>query len=272
MPELPEVETIVRGLQGLVGETIRTVEVRWPRIIAEPSVEAFISFAQGRTFTAVSRRAKFLVFELDQGVMIVHLRMTGQLCWRFDEQCMPDDKHMHLSLALDSGKALDYRDVRKFGRFWLVEDSAQVLGDLGPEPLDAGLDVAVFFDMLSTRKRMLKALLLDQHFIAGLGNIYVDESLWRASLNPARLGSSLTFAEADILLNAIRQVLLGAIAARGTTLQDYRDSEGRSGENQHRLVVYNQQGAPCPRCGTLIEKGLVAGRGTHYCPVCQPDA
>ncbi|NLD42084.1 MAG: bifunctional DNA-formamidopyrimidine glycosylase/DNA-(apurinic or apyrimidinic site) lyase [Chloroflexi bacterium] len=276
MPELPEVETIARGLrQTLVGQQVADVAVRWERIVASPSVDEFRTRLLGQTILSVGRRGKYLVFGLSADTLIIHLRMTGQLLcagWHTSAPAVAcDDPHAHLMLRFTSGAALCYRDVRKFGRFWLVADPAEVLGTLGPEPLDPGLTAARFHALVHARRRRLKDLLLDQAFLAGLGNIYVDEALWQARLHPRRRGSTLAEEESARLHDAMRAVLRRAIAARGTTLRDYRDAFNAPGSNQDGLAVYGRAGQPCPRCGAAITREVVAGRGTHVCPVCQGE-
>lgn len=276
MPELPEVETIARGLrQTLVGQQVADVAVRWERIVASPSVDEFRTRLLGQTILSVGRRGKYLVFGLSADTLIIHLRMTGQLLCAGGHTSAPavacDDPHAHLVLRFTSGAALCYRDVRKFGRFWLVADPAEVLGSLGPEPLDPGLTAERFHAMLLARRRRLKDLLLDQTFLAGLGNIYVDEALWKARLHPRRLGSTLAEEESARLRDAMCAVLRRAIAARGTTLRDYRDAFNTPGSNQDGLAVYGRAGEPCLRCGAAITRDIVAGRGTHICPVCQGE-
>ncbi|NLD72195.1 MAG: bifunctional DNA-formamidopyrimidine glycosylase/DNA-(apurinic or apyrimidinic site) lyase [Chloroflexi bacterium] len=292
MPELPEVETIARDLQhALVGDTIAAVEVYWPQIVATPTPEEFAARLVGQTVQGVVRRGKFLVLRLTEGTLILHLRMTGQLLWDPDGRRplpavrgpSPDstpaagapaacaDPHVHLVLRMRSGATLCYRDVRKFGRFYLVADPQAVLGRLGPEPLDEALTPQRLHERLVGRRRRLKDLLLDQAFLAGLGNIYVDEALWEARLSPRRVASTLRREESERLHAALRTVLSRAIDARGTTFSDYRDARDRPGENQRYLAVYGRRGQPCPRCGTPVERDVVAGRGTHYCPCCQAE-
>jgi len=277
MPELPEVETIARDLQhALTGQQVADVTVLWPRIVASPSPEGFRARLAGQTVRSVGRRAKFLVLGLSSDCLIVHLRMTGQLLIDPDRVRIPvagacEDPHVHLALHLRSGRALCYRDVRKFGRFWLVADPSGVLGSLGPEPLDDALTPARLHAMLRKRRRRLKDLLLDQTFLAGLGNIYVDEVLWEARLSPRFLGSAMEEKDSARLQGTIRVVLQRAIAARGTTLRDYRDARGAPGANQDHLIVYGRAGEACPRCGGVIVREVVAGRGTYFCPTCQRE-
>ncbi|MBI5029844.1 MAG: bifunctional DNA-formamidopyrimidine glycosylase/DNA-(apurinic or apyrimidinic site) lyase [Chloroflexi bacterium] len=272
MPELPEVETAVRDLRPhLLGRTITGATVRWKRTVAIPSATAFVKQIRGYKITALTRRGKHLVFHLhskskDRKYLLVHLRMTGGFC--IDEQRIRRDKHMHVCFQLDNGLELRFRDPRKFGRMWLVDDPDQVVGKLGPEPLDISL--REFHRLFETRRGNLKPLLLNQTFIAGIGNIYADESLWYARLHPLRRAESLTQDERARLYRAIRKVLTGAIAVGGTSIDVmYKRVNGMSGRFVESLRVFDQEERPCRRCGTVIEKTVVGQRGTHFCPTCQ---
>lgn len=272
MPELPEVETVARMLrERILGETIADVQVSWERAIEGWEVPAFREALHGRTVRAVGRRGKHILIHVAPQWLVVHLRMTGRLCdcSRWDDPLL-SDKHVHVSLRFASGRVLCFWDMRKFGRFWLVDDPQTVVGDLGPEPLDEAFSAGELGNLLAARRRQLKPALLDQRFLAGLGNIYVDESLWQAQLHPLRHTHTLTSAEAARLHAAIRCVLEEALAHDGTTLRDYRTPCNEPGQHQHALAVYGRQGEPCPRCGGPIERMVVGQRGTHYCPRCQP--
>lgn len=272
MPELPEVETVRRSLrEALVGRRIAEVtRVAWPRTIAEPAPAIFCELLRDRAILDVDRRAKYLVIRLDRDeALVVHLRMTGRLTVVApDEQ---PDNHTHVALRLDNNQQLFFRDTRKFGRIWLLDPAGLdvLYRKLGPEPLDDALTAEEFRTLLRRRKGRLKPLLLDQKLIAGLGNIYVDEALWLARLHPLQTVTQLTDAQIDTLYAAIRDVLTRSIERRGTTFADYRDAWGVRGANQHFLNVYDRKGQPCSRCGTPIERILVAQRGTHVCPTCQ---
>lgn len=273
MPELPEVETIARSLRScIVGATISAVEVRWPRIIDRPAPIVFCQELVGRTIAKVARRGKFLILSLPSKTLLVHLRMTGQMLFYDDSDAVQDDRHAHVRLRLASGQCLLYRDLRKFGRLYLVDDPAEVLGSLGPEPLSDGLTVEVLWKALQQRRRCIKPLLLEQDVVAGLGNIYVDESLWLAGIHPLRHANTLERQEVKRLHGAIRQVISQAIANMGTTLRDYRDPRNRPGRNQWALSVYAREGQLCHRCGSVIQKSTVNSRGTRFCPSCQPLA
>lgn len=272
MPEMPEVEVIVQGLcQQIVGEVIRDVCVRWPRSIDRPDVETFMERLCGQTIREVRRRGKFVIMDLSQGCLLIHLRMTGQLLLHDEpNEALEEDKHVHVLLRFASDRTLYFRDMRKFGRFYLVDDASEIVGDLGPEPLAEGFTPTALAKLFEGRWARIKSLLLDQHIVAGLGNIYTDESLWKAGIHPCRPVDDLDFEEIERLHGSIRQVLRAAVKNRGTTLKSYRDLNNKRGRNQERLAVYGRKGEACPRCGQAIEREVVAGRGTHYCPACQP--
>ena len=270
MPELPEVETIARRLRPLLsGQRIERVAIRWPRIVDRPNSDLFCRELVGCTIRGVDRRAKFLLLDVAPFTLLVHLRMTGQMRFRVDGEPPGDDQHVHALFRLSNG-LLQYRDLRKFGRLYLVEDRRAVLHDLGPEPLGPAFSRDHLVLALSRRRRAIKPLLMEQTIVAGLGNIYVDESLWLAGIHPLRSASSLSLLEVSRLHGAIRQVIAQAIANMGTTLRDYRDPRDRPGSNQLALAVYGRTDRPCRRCGDAIIKTVVNGRGTHYCPQCQP--
>ncbi len=270
MPELPEVETVARCLQQqLVGDLVTAAHVLRPQTVASSDSDTFARSVVGRRFLAVRRRAKYLLLELEpQGFLLVHLRMSGRM--RLVPGHEPCGVHIRLALDLASGRSLRLDDQRTFGRVWLVDDPASVLKGLGPEPLSDEWDADGFWRALERRHRMIKPLLLDQSLVAGLGNIYVDESLHRAGIHPARRSDSLRRDEAIRLHAAIREVLAEAIAHGGTTLRDYATPEGAGGAYQFALQVYGRENEPCGRCGAAIVKTRLAQRGTHYCPVCQP--
>lgn len=270
MPELPEVERIVRGLrQSLLGQRVERVSIRWPGILASPDGEAFTSLLCGATLHAVERRGKMILMSFSPWWLTIHLRMTGQFQVRpAPDAALEADKHVHLRLDFERA-VLYYRDVRKFGRLALVADLSHIAGGLGLEPLSAEFTPQAFGGLLA-RRRQLKPLLLDQRLIAGLGNIYVDEALWRAGLHPQRLANSLSPEEIARLHGAVQQVLREAIDHGGTTLRDYRGTQDERGRHQEALAVYGRAGQPCPRCSTPIVRIRVGGRGTHLCPACQP--
>ena len=272
MPELPEVETVARGLQAsLVGCTIVGVEVRWVRSVVPPNPDAFARRLTGQAVTGVGRRGKWVVIELcGADTLLIHLRMSGRLVLE-SEPCL-DDRHLRVLLFLHDGRRLHFSDQRKFGRMVLTARPQLVLGDLGPEPLADDFTPDRLGEMLAQRRGRIKPLLLNQRFLAGLGNIYADEALWRAGVHPLRRAGTLTPAEVWRLHRAIRSVLMAAIASGGTTLPDrtYQQADGRAGEFAGRLAVYGRVGQPCLRCGSAVERIRVGQRGTHFCPHCQP--
>jgi formamidopyrimidine-DNA glycosylase len=269
MPELPEVETISRDLrEELVGRSIVGVVVAWEGCVDRPSAGAFCEQIVGRRIENVGRRGKFLVFTLSGGkYLLAHLRMTGSLLLKRASE--PWGPHARLAFQLDDGRELRFVDVRKFARLYLVEQSEEVVGDLGPEPLEEGSSLSDFRNLFRNRRGMVKPLLLNQRFIAGLGNIYVDEALFRANIHPRRRADSLNAKELGRLYEAIRGVLLEAIAHQGTSRSDYVRPDGSQGSQQERLLVSGMAGELCPRCGTDIERIVVGGRGTYICPRCQ---
>ncbi len=272
MPELPEVETIARALRqggrganSILGARIAAVEVAWPRTVATPTPAAFVREALGAMLVDVGRRGKYLSLALDPPHhLIFHLRMSGDLVVVPSEAPLP--RHARLVLTLDDGRRLVFNDPRKFGRAWLLPDPAPLFAPLGPEPFDPALTSARLWRRLQTRRRRLKPLLMDQRFLAGLGNIYTDEALHMARLHPLRQAHTLTAEEAARLLEAIRTVLAEGIARNGTTI----DWMYQGGNYQQQLRVYGRTGQPCLVCGTPIQRIRVAQRSTHFCPRCQP--
>jgi formamidopyrimidine-DNA glycosylase len=274
MPELPEVETLVRDLaaHGLIGRRIVAARVHWPRTVSDLAAPEFVKRLQGAVVRGIRRRGKFIVVSLSGGrTLLIHLRMTGQFA--FARPGAKRERHEHVVLLLDDGRELRYRDTRKFGRWYLAADAAKRLDRLGPEPLAAAFTHGLLARRVGRRARMLKPLLLDQTVIAGLGNIYADEALWAARLHPERCTASLRAAELRRLHRAIRRVLRQGIECMGTTLGKGRTNfygvAGRSGRNQDRLKVFRRVGRPCPRCRTPIVRLTVAQRSSHVCPKCQ---
>jgi formamidopyrimidine-DNA glycosylase len=273
LPELPEVETIRRDLEiALVGRDILGVEVFFAGSVACPSSEIFATGLVGRRFTGAGRRGKYLLLYLDDhSVLVVHLRMTGRLLLFTEKPCL--DKHSHLLFKLSGQATLLYHDVRKFGRFWWLPaqqlEQIKGLAALGPEPLSPAFHFPYLDREAEKRTVTVKALLLDQTFLAGLGNIYTDEILFACGILPGRSARSLSRTERRALFDAIRHVLQEALAWRGTTLSDYRDASGETGLFQNRLNVYGRHKQECPRCSQAVCRSVVAGRGTHYCSHCQ---
>ncbi len=270
MPELPEVETVVRGLRApLIGRTVTGVSVSWPRTVARPELDKFVAGVTGRRVVSIGRRGKYAIIGLDVGYLLIHLKMSGRL--RLVAAREPLDPYVRVLFDLDSGQELRFVDVRKFGRVYLVDDPAEVTGGLGPEPLATDFSLEDFYALLRRRSGRLKPLLLNQQFLAGLGNIYADEALFVARLHPLRTADSLTPDEQVRLYEAIRTVLNQAIASRGTTLGDggYTDARGEAGDYQGQIVAYGRAGEPCLCCQTSLERIVISGRSAHFCPHCQ---
>ncbi|HOU14693.1 MAG TPA: bifunctional DNA-formamidopyrimidine glycosylase/DNA-(apurinic or apyrimidinic site) lyase [Anaerolineae bacterium] len=271
MPELPEVETIARKLAPvLTGQTIAHVEVLWARTVDRPAPEAFCAALTGAGVTAIDRRGKFIQMALSTAqTLLVHLRMSGKFAVYNDTP--GDDVHARLRLQLADGTWVIYIDPRKFGRFYLVDDPREITGDLGPEPLSADFTPEWLIAQLAQRRGEIKPLLLNQRFIAGLGNIYVSEALWQAGIHPQRIAGTLTAAEAQRLHAAIVAVLRAGIENGGTSLEDrqYVYPGGGTGEHQKYLGVYDRAGEQCPRCGYAVERIVQGQRSTYFCPLCQ---
>jgi formamidopyrimidine-DNA glycosylase len=274
MPELPEVETAVRALrEPLLARTILTAHFPEPprRMINLPA-DRFAACISGAPIRGLSRRAKYLIFDLGTQCLIVHLKMTGHLYVLPSEQADPMDRWLRVRFPLDNGTELRFSDARRFGRIYLAERPEAILPPLGPEPLDAAFTLDAFIARLHKRKGALKRLLLDQAFIAGIGNIYADEALHIAKLHPLQRAERLSDAEGERLYHAIRQALGEGIARMGASIGWYRQPDGRRGEAQHYLRAYRTRGdsRPCPVCGTPICTIRVGQRSTHFCPSCQP--
>jgi formamidopyrimidine-DNA glycosylase len=277
MPELPEVETVVRGLHAsLPGRTILDVRLGKTDFIDDPA--ALAEQLPGARIADVARLGKFVSIELAPGApavrpgarfyLVIHLGMTGQLTTRHPGDPVPP--HTHVFFALDDGRELRYTDIRRFGRILLVPESlfAVFRDRLGAEPLEITLEE--FRARFGSRRARVKALLLDQAVLRGVGNIYADESLFRARIHPARIAHSLTQAQLATLHRAVREILTAAIRLRGSSISDYVDSDGNRGEFQHRHRVYQREGKPCVRCREEIRRVIVAGRSSYFCPGCQP--
>jgi len=270
MPELPEVETVVRGLRPFViDKTISDVHVYWARELHQHDPESFVDRLVGQRIEQISRRAKYILFLLNHDVMAIHLKMTGRLYIARPEETRDDDRWLRVSFSLDDGQQLRFSDSRKFGRVYLAAQVEEITGKLGPEPLSADFTVEAFAEGLASRQRIIKSLLLDQTFLAGVGNIYADEALWLAQIDPRRKANTLDGMEAQRLFNSVRQVLQEGIDHEGSTIGWYRKPDGTSGGYQTRFKVYDQADRPCQRCGTLITKTRLGQRGTHFCTNCQ---
>jgi formamidopyrimidine-DNA glycosylase len=280
MPELPEVETVVRDLRPLIiGATITGARCTWARTLRTHTPESFAAAIGGHRVVGVTRRAKLLVVDLsDELVMTIHLKMTGQLF--VVPAATPVDPYDRLVLTLDGGRDLRFRDIRKFGKVGLYvrhagtgepvheTGGASVFAALGPEPLDDAFTLARFRQRLRKRSGRLKPLLLDQSFVAGIGNIYADEALWAARLHPLRSAASLRPPDERRLYLAVRAILAEAVERRGSSIDDYTAPEG-DGSMQERLLVYQRAGHPCARCGRPLRRVVVGTRATHFCSWCQ---
>lgn len=273
MPELPEVETIRRSLEEKIkGKTLVGVEVSLEKMFKGTVSEDPKDGISGRKIKSLERRGKYLIIHLTGGMaMVIHLRMTGQLMY-----CSPEiekAKHTHVIFHLDDKCELRFTDQRQFGKVQLVPekelDSISGLKSLGVEPFSSEFSREWFKKELRNKRTKIKPLLLDQTFVAGIGNIYADEALFRAKINPERVAATLSPREASKLFMTIREVLEEGINNKGTSIKDYIDGEGQQGNNQNNLRVYGRDGQPCMKCGKTIEKKSIGGRSSHFCPKCQ---
>jgi len=274
LPELPEVQTIVDALTSanIVGQRIQRVSVFWPKTIATSTPQWFCRQIKNKTIVNIQRRAKFIILILSDGIYLaVHLRMTG----RFDlvTSTAPRSPHVHVVLDLNDSRRLMFHDTRKFGRFYITKDLMTITGSLGPEPLSPKFTARLFAHKLKERRRQIKPLLLDQTFLSGLGNIYVDEALWASHIHPQRLAHTLDWSEARSLHRSIRSTLRQGIRNAGTSLGrglgNYSGLQKVRGRNSHYLKVFRRTGQACLRCGHEIERMMVGQRGTHICIKCQ---
>jgi formamidopyrimidine-DNA glycosylase len=266
MPELPEVETIRNELAPrIINHTVTAVTLFDEKIVRQPSVEEFNSRLIGEAITGVGRRGKYLLLSLTSGqTLVIHLRMTGSLWLK------PPDRFVRAVIHFNGGVKLYFRDPRKFGVMWLVEDKNSVTDKLGPEPLEAKFTAKTLAEALSGRTAPIKALLCDQSFIAGIGNMYADEALFLAKIHPMRAGGSLSEEEIERLYQAIRQVLAAAIGDKGASVNTYFRPDGQIGTAHFQFRVAHRRGESCPVCGTPLERITVRNRGTYFCPKCQP--
>jgi formamidopyrimidine-DNA glycosylase len=277
MPELPEVETVAADLRPeLVGRTIVACDLRFPAIVRYPDPSLFARLVVGRRIEAMTRRGKYILHHLDgspdaEQMLVVHLGMTGQ--WRCVEPGTAEPDHLHAVFELDDGRLLRYRDPRRFGRLLLGTEQeligARALPRLGPEPVDPSFTAADLYRRLHLRRAPVKALLLDQAVVAGVGNIYADEACFRARLRPDRPANTLSRRAVARLREALDESLRQAISNRGSTVATYRDAWGEAGREQERLQVYGRAGEPCFRCGRPLSLVRLAGRSTVYCRRCQ---
>ena len=271
MPELPEVETVRRGLEKLIlGKKITTIDIRYPKMI-KTDLDQFQKELPGQVVKSMGRRGKYLLFYLTDKVLISHLRMEGKYFYYPDQ--VPERKHAHVFIHFEDGGTLVYEDVRKFGTMELLApellEAYFLSKKLGPEPTEQDFDLEIFIGALKKSKKPIKSHLLDQTLVAGLGNIYVDEVLWRAKVHPASPSQSLTRAEATAIHEQTIEVLGQAVEKGGSTIRTYTNAFGEDGTMQEFHQVYDKAGQACSHCGAIIEKIQLGGRGTHFCPKCQ---
>jgi len=271
VPELPEVETVKNELSPyIIGRQITGVTLVWEGIVKEPSVEEFCSRIIGQAITGIDRRGKYLIIGLSRDdLLIIHLKMTGSLLIGEDSSEPP--KYTRAIIHLDKGTNIFFRDPRKFGLMRLVKDKNSIIGKLGPEPLEAEFIPQFLVQRLAKRTAPIKALLCDQHLIAGIGNMYADEALFAVKIHPLRQGGSLSQEEIEGLHSAIQGKLWAAIGNRGASVQNYFHPDGTLGTAHFEFKVAHGIGKTCPNCGTPIERIVVRNRGTYFCPKCQPD-
>ncbi len=266
MPELPEVETIVREIRPLItGEQIAGVQSLWPKTFVNKAGQSPV----GLRIQSVQRHGKYIIFNLEKGYLIIHLRMTGKLSVHHNTVPLKKKKHLRLIVKFSSGKRLLFDDTRKFGRVYYVLSRQDILKQVGPDAFDSAFTFERFYESLKKGRSNIKAFLMSQKWVAGLGNIYTDESLFLAKIHPEQKCFKISKRRAQHLFEAIHFILKRAVENMGSTISDYRDAYGNPGKNQLFFKVYRRAGQPCFECGTLIEKKRVAGRGTHFCPKCQ---
>ncbi|HEX7456056.1 MAG TPA: bifunctional DNA-formamidopyrimidine glycosylase/DNA-(apurinic or apyrimidinic site) lyase [Candidatus Nanoarchaeia archaeon] len=270
MPELPEVETIKRDIESsLIDHKILDVWTDWGKML-KSDPETFKKAVVGKKFGSVGRRAKLLIFHVDSIPLVTHLKLSGRLLYR--NQKDPIDKFTHVVLKLDKDKELRFADMRKFGWMRVLKDEGELdelLSEFGIEPFTPEFTLENFSRILKSRKTAIKPLLMDQSQIAGVGNIYADESLWCARIHPLRPANSLSEEEIKDLFSCIQDSLRSGIKDRGTSVDMYLDLFGQKGEHEKNLKIFRRDGSPCPRCGSEVKKIRVGGRGTHFCPSCQ---
>jgi len=276
MPELPEVETIIRRLRqgdhetpSVIDQTIQSVEVTWKRIIAKPDPGQFKEILVGKSIIDAKRRGKFLHFPLNEGHLFSHLRMSGDVRMEkrvnIEGKTIPYEDYDKVILNFDGIYRMVFSNIRKFGRMWFTEDPQSIIGNLGPEPLGDDFSTQQLYEMLHVRSRQLKPLLMDQSFIAGLGNLYTNEILYHSKIHPLRQSDTLSKEETKHLYKSIQFVLQSGIDRMGASI----DWIYRGGQFQNHFRVYGKEGEPCPRCGTPIQKILAGQRATYFCPECQ---
>lgn len=271
MPELPEVETVVQAIRpDLVGHIIQSAWMDWPNCLQTPDPATFLARIQHQQIRAVTRRAKYIVIQLAHDWLLIHLKMSGRLYVIADNQQVRDDTWVHFRFQLENGHQLRFSDARKFGRVYLTSDLDSIVGGLGPEPLEESFTATVFAKAFARHKGTIKPLLLNQTFVAGVGNIYADEALHYAHIAPLRRAESLQPPEIERLHEGIRHVLAKGIQRQGATIGWYRQPNGNQGTMQDHFLAYDREGQICLTCGQgPIIKIVVGQRGTHYCPHCQ---
>lgn len=273
MPEMPEVEIIRRSLvDKLKNRQINNLDILLPRLIKWPSPAVFEAMVVGRTIIDMRRRGKYLLIDLDNGnIIVIHLRMTGRLCYVTPE--MKRDAYTRIVFQLDNGETLLYADTRTLGTLYAMREDElwriSGLHEMGPEPLTKDFTVNYLVQNLKNSRSKIKSFLLNQKYIGGLGNIYVDECLILAGIHPERMGMDISVEEITKLYVSINKVIAAGIEDGGTTFRDYRDGNGDKGSHQEKLLAYGRTGKPCPFCATPIKRIEVGGRGTHFCPKCQ---
>ena len=272
MPELPEVETVVRGLRVLLlGRRIEAMWHDWEPTIHSPSSAEFAARVRGQLIVSVKRRGKYILVGLEHDVLVIHLKMSGRL-YVVDAGAEHEaDKWVHVRFELDGRRQLRFSDLRKFGKVYLTNDVDGLLSHLGPEPLGADFTLDGFRTGMVGRTRAIKAQLLDQAIVAGIGNIYADEALFRAGIHPATRVNDLEEEDIALLHRTIQDTLRAGIQHEGASISWYRKPDGTKGESQNHFYVYGRTDLPCRQCGAVINKIRVAQRGTHFCPMCQPD-
>ena len=273
MPEMPELETIKRSLEPHIqGKRIKNINLLLSRQIKHPTPGEFVNRLLFRVIDRLERRGKYLILHMDNQISLVfHLRMTGQVC--YCPPGAPEQKHARIVFHLNDGGSLVYADSRTLGTIYAMKpnelNQIKGLAELGPEPLSAEFTMEYLEKVCAGRQGAIKSFLLDQSVIAGLGNIYVDEALFLAGIHPIRTPASVTADELTRLYESINKVIADGINDGGTTFRDYRDGNGDKGSHQDNLFAYGRDGQPCRKCGTIMQKIRVGGRGTHFCPQCQ---
>ncbi len=271
MPELPEVETVKNELlPHIVGKRITNITLLWEGIVRQPSVKEFRHRLIGQRITGLARRGKYLIFSLTSGeVLIIHLKMTGSLLLK--PLSGDPDRFIRAIIHMEGEAVLYFRDPRKFGVMWLVTEANSVIGKLGPEPFETNFTPQFLAQRLARRKAPIKAILLDQHFVAGIGNMYADEALFSAGIHPLKSGESLSQDEVERLHQAIKQVLWAAIGNKGASTNTYFRPSGEIGTAHFQFKVAHRRGQTCPVCGTPLERISIRNRGSYFCPKCQPE-